>query len=66
VIIAVNGKEVVTGRYFPASGHYDDSRRIESPLTLSPFETHGIVTRIVGVGWGFAKIQIVGDGARPY
>jgi len=60
VIVEVNGKEVVSAPSFPASGHYDDTRRIEIPLTLSPFETNEIFTRIVGVGWGFAKIQVVG------
>jgi hypothetical protein len=60
VIVDVNGKEVVDARSFPASGHYDDSRRIEIPLTLSRFEINDILTRVVAVGWGFAKIQVVG------
>ena len=63
VIVQVNGKEVVSAPSFPASGHYDDTRQIEIPLTLSRFETTEIFTRIVGVGWGFAKIQVVGYAA---
>jgi hypothetical protein len=60
VIVEVNGKRVVTAPSFPASGHYDDSRRIEIPLTLSRFETNDLVTRVVAVGWGLAKVQVVG------
>lgn len=63
VIIQVNGKEVVKAQSFPASGRYDDSRRVEVALTLSSLETNEVFTRIAAVGWGFAKLQVVGHWA---
>lgn len=60
VIVEVNGMQVTRAPSFPASGHYDDSRRIEIPLTLSPSAPNDISTSIATVGWGFAKVQVVG------
>lgn len=60
VIVEINGTHVARAPSFPASGHYDDSRRLEFPLALSRFETNDISTTIATVGWGFAKIQVVG------
>jgi hypothetical protein len=60
VIVELNGKQVTRAPSFPASGHYDDSRRIEIPLTLSRSAANDISTSIATVGWGFVKVQVVG------
>ena len=60
VIVEVNGKQVARAPSFPASGHYDDSRRIEIPLKLSRSAVNHISTSIATLGWGFVKVQVMG------
>jgi hypothetical protein len=64
VVVEVNGKEIVTARSFPSSGRLEDARRIETPLTLSRFETNEVFTWIPSPGSAFARVQIVGYWAE--
>jgi hypothetical protein len=64
VVVEVDGKKILNAPGFPSSGHLEDSKRIEVPLTLSPAETYEVFTRIPSRGSGFARIQVVGYWAK--